>query len=92
MIKEYKRKEPIVRAMQWTGENTDEAIEFGGANDFGANNVRKGEGSANLLWVLPFDYEDYAEPGDYLVWESGELKIFSEKRFNELFEEVKNAG
>ena len=80
----YRRKPIEVRAVQWTGHNTDEVSAFADGN---AKVVRCG-----LLQVVTRDSAELIYPGDYVVRDArGDIHTYERSLFEDNYEPLADA-
>lgn len=58
MIKQYRKKPVVVEAVQWTGENYDEIVEF---------TRSKAELYSGYLMIPTLEGDHFAPIGDYII-------------------------
>ena len=84
MINFYKYKtNPIIKAIQWNGDNVDDVIELCGDDATITPKFATGE---NELYVATDFGIVHLEKHDYIVKISGEICVYSEESFNSIFE------
>ncbi len=76
MIKSYVLRPPVYKAVQWTGDNYDEILEFLGKKAFTQNDKKE------VLWIQSPDGLMRAHKDDYLVQiDDGRIYPYPPDRF-----------
>lgn len=87
MFKTYVKKPVIIKAIQWTGDNTKEIINFGGLTNSGHPLIMNFE-KGNLI-VSTLEGYMKAYPGDYILRGiKGEIYPCRKDIFEESYEEI----
>lgn len=66
MIREFTKKPVKIRAVQWTGYNTDEVKKFIGPDDF-LGVIGSYKDTNNSLCINTLEGYIYASPGDWII-------------------------
>lgn len=62
----YRKKPVVVDAIQWTGSNLKDCIEFLGAS-YGGNSIERSINGKSELTVLTLEGKHISSKGDYLI-------------------------